>query len=116
MQELRIGDVAFTVFFVLDVVVRILVLRCKFWAVPMNYIDIAVSMTSLLEIVLFYVASANLAVNPILFRLLRIGKLARAIRMITMNLTLTRVDPASLFFMFLLPSFKVVVELTSCSL
>ena len=51
----------------------------------MNYIDVAVSGTSLLEIVLFYATSANLAVNPILFRLLRIGKLARAIRMITMN-------------------------------
>ena len=54
----------------------------KFWAVPMNYIDVAVSLTSLLEIILFYAASANLAVNPILFRLLRIGKLARAIRML----------------------------------
>ncbi|CAE7757934.1 Catsper1, partial [Symbiodinium sp. CCMP2456] len=80
-----IGDITFTAFFVLDVLVRIAILRCKFWKVPMNYIDVAVSGTSLLEIVLFYALSANLAVNPILFRLLRIGKLARAIRMITMN-------------------------------
>jgi len=78
-----VGDLAFTVLFTLDVVIRILVLRCKFWKVPLNYIDVAVSLTSIFEVAVYY--GNAFPVNPILFRLLRIGKLARAIRMVTMN-------------------------------
>ncbi|CAE7692166.1 Catsper1 [Symbiodinium microadriaticum] len=78
-----VGDLAFTVLFTLDVVIRILVLRCKFWKVPLNYIDVAVSLTSVFEVAVYY--GNAFPVNPILFRLLRIGKLARAIRMVTMN-------------------------------
>eukprot|EP00913_Durusdinium_trenchii_P021590 g20288.t1 len=42
-----------------------------------NYIDVAVTVTSLTEVMIFY--AVKLPVNPILFRLLRIGKLARAV-------------------------------------
>lgn len=77
------GENMFTALFTIDVVVRIFILRCKFFRVYMNYIDIAVTVASLTELVIFH--AVDLPVNPILFRLLRIGKLARAIRMVTMN-------------------------------
>eukprot|EP00435_Cladocopium_sp_Y103_P065467 s270_g27.t1 len=77
------GENVFTALFTMDVVVRIFILRCKFFRVYMNYIDIAVTVASLTELVIFH--AVDLPVNPILFRLLRIGKLARAIRMVTMN-------------------------------
>lgn len=73
----------FTVFFVLDVAVRILVLQKIFWQVWMNYVDVAVSVASLIEVTVYH--ATTLPVNPILFRLVRIGKLARAIRMVTMT-------------------------------
>eukprot|EP00434_Breviolum_minutum_P000084 symbB.v1.2.000072.t1/scaffold2.1/size812218/26 len=78
-----IGENVFTALFTLDVVVRIMVLRCKFFRVYMNYIDIGVTVASLTELIISN--AGDLPVNPILFRLLRIGKLARAIRMVTMN-------------------------------
>lgn len=43
-----------------------------------------VAVTTIVEVTVFY-ATSGLPVNPILFRLLRIGKLARAIRMVTMT-------------------------------
>ena len=76
---IEVGDVLFTAFFVLDVVVRVFVLRMAFWKVYANYVDVAVSVTSLIEVTILY--GVPVPVNPVLFRLLRIGKLARAIRM-----------------------------------
>eukprot|EP00435_Cladocopium_sp_Y103_P058718 s828_g20.t1 len=72
----RLGDTVFAYIFIADVVIRLLVLRRKFFQVCLNYVDIAVSMTSLAE---------ELPIPPPMFKLLRIGKLARAIRMITMT-------------------------------
>lgn len=80
---IEIGDMMFTIFFVLDVFVRICILRLAFWRVCANYVDVAVSATSLVEVTILYAVA--LPVNPVLFRLLRIGKLARAIRMVTMT-------------------------------
>jgi len=80
---LTIGDIIFTAIFVLDVVVRIIILRAKFWKLFMNYVDVAVSGTNIAEFAVLY--TMDLPVNPILFRLLRLGKLARAIRMINMT-------------------------------
>jgi len=77
---IEIGDMMFTIFFVLDVFVRICILRLAFWRVCANYVDVAVSATSLVEVTILYAVA--LPVNPVLFRLLRIGKLARAIRMV----------------------------------
>ncbi|CAE7410096.1 unnamed protein product, partial [Symbiodinium microadriaticum] len=81
-QVFLIGDMTFAAVFALDVCVRILILRLQFWTVWMNYIDVAVSATSVIEISLSNIL--RLPVSPVLFRLLRIGKLARAIRMVTM--------------------------------
>ena len=52
----------------------------KVWS---NYVDTAVSIASAVQVALFY--TQTLPVNLALFRLLRIGKLARPIRMITMS-------------------------------
>lgn len=76
----QLVDLGFTFIFVLDVVVRIGVLRRRFWMVCMNYLDLAVCGASLVEITLFHALS--FPVNPVLFRLFRIGKLARAFRMV----------------------------------
>eukprot|EP00434_Breviolum_minutum_P040035 symbB.v1.2.035567.t1/scaffold4823.1/size34300/1 len=76
----------FTAFFTFDVIFRILVLQRKFWRVCMNYVDVLVTLTSLVEVA--FVALV-LPMNPTLFRLLRIGKLARALRMVTMTSVLS---------------------------
>ena len=78
-----LGDVLFTAFFALDVLVRMYVLKVEFWKTWSNYIDTAVSVASAVQVALFY--TQTLPVNLALFRLLRIGKLARPIRMITMS-------------------------------
>ena len=46
----QVGDVIFAGIFILDVALRILVLQCLFWKVWMNYIDVAVSVTTLAEV------------------------------------------------------------------
>ncbi|CAJ1421749.1 unnamed protein product [Effrenium voratum] len=86
-QLFAVMDQVFTVIFALDVLIRIGVLGCKFWHVCMNYIDVMVTLVSLVEFLSFWalLADSNVNVNPVLFRLLRIGKMARAIRMVTMN-------------------------------
>ncbi|CAE7240934.1 Catsper1 [Symbiodinium sp. CCMP2592] len=79
---LLVGDMIFAGFFALDVVVRVLVLGLTFWKSWMNYIDVIVSAISVMELTAtFY----TLPVNPILFRLLRMGKLTRAIRVVSMT-------------------------------
>eukprot|EP00438_Fugacium_kawagutii_P001538 Skav207816 [mRNA] locus=scaffold381:467557:468525:- [translate_table: standard] len=60
----------FTAFFTFDVLFRIVVLQRKFWRVCMNYVDVLVTLTSLVEVA--FVALV-LPMNPTLFRLLRIG-------------------------------------------
>jgi len=50
---------------------------------PKQYSPFTSEATSLIEITVFY--ATTLPVNPVLFRLLRIGKLARAFRMVTMT-------------------------------
>ena len=78
-----LGDILFTSFFALEVGLRIYVFRLDFWKVWSNYIDAAVSVASAVQVALFYMET--LPVNLALLRLLRIGKLARPIRMITMS-------------------------------
>ncbi|CAJ1388883.1 unnamed protein product [Effrenium voratum] len=77
------GDLIFTILFGIDVTVRICVLKTAFFRSPLNYIDITVTFTSVLEVVVYY--TVRLPLNSAFFRLLRIGKLARAIRMLTMT-------------------------------
>ncbi|CAE7022316.1 unnamed protein product, partial [Symbiodinium sp. CCMP2456] len=80
---LLIGEICFTSFFALDVVCRICILGSLFWKICLNYIDVAVSITSIVE--LSVTVSSQLPVSPVLFRLLRLGKLARAIRVVSMS-------------------------------
>lgn len=63
----------------LDVGIRIIVLRLQFWKIWVNYVDVAVTIVSFMEVLSFAVP---VKVNAAIFRLLRIGKLARAIRML----------------------------------
>eukprot|EP00435_Cladocopium_sp_Y103_P068320 s187_g31.t1 len=60
----------------------------KFWKNCMNYIDVIVTLASLLQLVI----STWTNVNPVLFRILRIGKLARALRVVTMSNTLASLE------------------------
>ncbi|CAJ1393568.1 unnamed protein product [Effrenium voratum] len=79
----RLGDDIFAAVFIIDILVKLAVLKRQFFRVWLNYVDLAVSVTSVLEVALNH--SLELPVSPVLFRLLRIGKLARAIRMISMT-------------------------------
>jgi len=80
----QIGDGIFTAFFVFDVGLRIALLGRRFFKVCMNYIDLLVTAASVVELIV-----SQVTVNPMLFRLLRIGKLARALRMVTMSSVLS---------------------------
>ena len=51
---LTVGDLIFTGIFVLDVIVRICVLRSKFWKQFMNYLDVCVSVTNVAEFAVLY--------------------------------------------------------------
>eukprot|EP00434_Breviolum_minutum_P023872 symbB.v1.2.021063.t1/scaffold1802.1/size105105/1 len=79
----KVADMMFTILFAVDVLIRIFFLRLRFWKTWLNYVDVGVAVTSVVEITVLW--ASNLPVNPVLFRLLRIGKLARAIRMVTMT-------------------------------
>eukprot|EP00434_Breviolum_minutum_P019270 symbB.v1.2.016982.t1/scaffold1297.1/size126219/6 len=83
-----VGDAIFTGLFTIDVVVRIVVLKLKFWKYCMNYVDVIVTLATLLQLVI----STWTSVNPVLFRILRIGKLARALRVVTMSNTLASLE------------------------
>lgn len=107
-------DLMFTVVFTADVVVRVAVLGRAFWKIALNYIDVLVTLAAFAELVFFWAFRTEMDVNPMLFRLLRIGKLARAIRMVAMNSVLqslqilTRCLASSttmLFWTFLLLTF-----------
>ncbi|CAE8632818.1 unnamed protein product [Polarella glacialis] len=72
-----VGEYVFTGIFCIDVALRIGVLRLKFWSVAINWLDFAVVATSLVTLV------QTLPISPMFLRLLRVGKLARALRMVT---------------------------------
>ncbi|CAK9091306.1 Voltage-dependent T-type calcium channel subunit alpha-1H [Durusdinium trenchii] len=76
----QVGDACFTAFYGMDVIVRMCLLRKVFWHHCLNYVDVAVALASTAQLLL-----TNMPINPVLFRLLRLGKLARAIRMLHMT-------------------------------
>ncbi|CAJ1400755.1 unnamed protein product [Effrenium voratum] len=80
-----IGDLFFTSLFALDVLVRICILQRIFFRSCMNYVDLTVSVTSLVEMTVTRLGRVSMSLNPVLFRLLRIGKLFRAVRMVHMT-------------------------------
>eukprot|EP00435_Cladocopium_sp_Y103_P012252 s761_g3.t1 len=71
----NLGNMIFTVFFALDVVVRVAVLRLDLWKAWMNYLDLIVGAASVAEVALYYteLSVRNLAI----LRVLRVGKLVR---------------------------------------
>jgi len=79
----QVIDTTFAIFFASEVLLRIVVLRSKFWRVWMNSIDVLVSLAAIVEVGVNY--TVKLPVEPMLFRLLRVGKLIRAIRMVAMT-------------------------------
>ncbi|CAJ1441962.1 unnamed protein product [Effrenium voratum] len=85
------GELVFTSFFFLDVVARICILRVKFWKVWVNYVDLAVALLTCLEAAALF-SQTGLPVDPILLRLVRIGKLARATRLVTLNSVLSSLE------------------------
>lgn len=80
-EVLYVADLLFEIFFLTDVVLRILVLRLEFWRSPMNYIDFIVVTVAVVERAL----AGILPIPPTLLRLLRLGKLVRALKMLRMS-------------------------------
>ncbi|CAL1127994.1 unnamed protein product, partial [Cladocopium goreaui] len=81
-EGLHIADHLFTVIFTADVVLRIACLKCSFWKSPMNWIDTGVVVLTLATV---FLDMSSLPIDPIFLRLLRLGKLARAFRMIILS-------------------------------
>eukprot|EP00928_Gymnodinium_smaydae_P015158 TRINITY_DN15556_c0_g1_i2.p1 TRINITY_DN15556_c0_g1~~TRINITY_DN15556_c0_g1_i2.p1 ORF type:complete len:557 (-),score=74.73 TRINITY_DN15556_c0_g1_i2:348-1988(-) len=107
-------DLLFTLLFALDVVVRISILRCKFFRLVMNWVDFIVVVSS----VSFATFKESLPIDPVLIRLLRLGKLARAMRMVELSKSLDSLQlllkclfssVAMLFWSFLLLIFMQCV-------
>lgn len=82
-EAFGIVDTIFAFFFGLEVVIRVFVLGVAFWKSWLNYIDVAVSVISVVEMFVFM--TSPIGVNPVLFRLLRMGKLSRAMRVVSMT-------------------------------
>jgi len=82
-EAFGIVDMIFALFFALEVIMRVFVLGVAFWKSWLNYIDVAVSVISVVEMFVFM--TSPIGVNPVLFRLLRMGKLSRAMRVVSMT-------------------------------
>eukprot|EP00913_Durusdinium_trenchii_P005564 g5184.t1 len=78
-----IGDAIFAFIFAADVTFRLCALRSKFWRRWINWLDLAVSITCLIEIlvVIFTTTGSNL----VILRILRFARLARAVRVVAMS-------------------------------
>eukprot|EP00438_Fugacium_kawagutii_P009433 Skav202044 [mRNA] locus=scaffold1138:355323:358916:- [translate_table: standard] len=68
------GNAVFTVFFALDVIVRMCVLKLDFWKAYMNYIDLIVCAASVAEVAFYY--SESSVRNLGILRVLRVGLLS----------------------------------------
>ncbi|CAJ1356992.1 unnamed protein product [Effrenium voratum] len=77
------GDMIFAFIFGVEVLLRALILGCAFWKSWMNYVDMIVSIISIVELLVFM--DGTRSVSPLLFRLLRMGKLTRAMRVVSMT-------------------------------
>lgn len=85
-----VGNLVFTSFFFFDVLLRMCVLKLIFWKAWMNYVDLAVALLTVMEAFAFF--SSELPVDPILLRIIRMGKLARATRLVTLNSVLSSLE------------------------
>ncbi|CAJ1372304.1 unnamed protein product [Effrenium voratum] len=107
-EILRIIDYAFSVIFTIDVVVRIAVLRSLFWRGGItNYIDVIVVVGSWL---VFF--ASFIPFKPTLLRLLRFGKLVRALKVVRLSESLESLA----FLMSCLRASGVILWWTMCLL
>mmetsp|Transcript_41501 Transcript_41501/g.96560 ORF Transcript_41501/g.96560 Transcript_41501/m.96560 type:complete len:734 (+) Transcript_41501:67-2268(+) len=81
------GDMVFNSVFALDVFTRIIFLGLRFWKSILNYVDVLVTAASIVESYFLY--TSFLPIRSVVFRLLRVGKLVRAVRMVGMTSMLT---------------------------
>ncbi|CAJ1450529.1 unnamed protein product, partial [Effrenium voratum] len=110
-QVYVLGDYIFTGLFILDAGIRMAVLRQDFWTSRLNYVDIAVNLACVAEIIASYAMDST---NSSFLRLVKIAKLARALRMFSMDSVLASLQlllkcllasSNMLFWSFLLLSF-----------
>eukprot|EP00931_Biecheleriopsis_adriatica_P061109 TRINITY_DN36731_c0_g1_i1.p1 TRINITY_DN36731_c0_g1~~TRINITY_DN36731_c0_g1_i1.p1 ORF type:complete len:531 (+),score=115.78 TRINITY_DN36731_c0_g1_i1:158-1750(+) len=73
-------NVTFTIIFVVDVAVRVIVLQLAFWRVPANWLDFVVVVSGVIEL-----TDVEMSVNAVFLRLLRLAKLARALRVMRLT-------------------------------
>eukprot|EP00434_Breviolum_minutum_P038288 symbB.v1.2.033959.t1/scaffold4294.1/size41801/2 len=73
------------VIFTFDVVLRMVCLKGSFWKSAMNWIETTVVVLTIATIFLHMCTLSSLPIDPIFLRLLRLGKLARAFRMIILS-------------------------------
>lgn len=78
----QILDVSFTLFFALDILLRVILLGRYFWSSYFNWFDTLVVLSSLLELVW------KEMINTTVLRLLRILKLGRSVRLMKMSAVL----------------------------
>eukprot|EP00930_Biecheleria_cincta_P096903 TRINITY_DN88675_c0_g1_i1.p1 TRINITY_DN88675_c0_g1~~TRINITY_DN88675_c0_g1_i1.p1 ORF type:complete len:555 (-),score=99.94 TRINITY_DN88675_c0_g1_i1:5-1669(-) len=84
LAGLSVVDDVFTVLFMIDLLLRIVVLRARFWMSASNYIDFVVVAAS----AIYMAVRSELFMSPIIIRLLRMSKLLRASRMVMLSRTL----------------------------
>ncbi|CAE7234962.1 Scn11a [Symbiodinium natans] len=77
------GDLIFASLFTIEMLTRMYYLRMTFWRFALNWIDFLVVCSSWLELF-----AAALPISPTFLRLLRLGKLLRAIRVVRMSAVL----------------------------
>lgn len=77
------GDALFALLFAADVTFRLIVLRSKFWLRTINWLDLAVSVTCVVEILVVILTKSSS--NLLILRILRFARLARAIRVVAMS-------------------------------
>ncbi|CAE6964190.1 Scn10a [Symbiodinium sp. CCMP2592] len=83
-QIFLVGDVSFASVFTIEMLTRMYYLRMTFWKYTLNWVDFLVVCSSWLELF----AAALLPISPTFLRLLRLGKLLRAIRVVRMSAVL----------------------------
>jgi len=76
-----VGDITFASIFTIEMSVRMIYLRATFWKFALNWLDFLVVCSSWIELF----AAALLPISPTFLRLLRLGKLLRAIRVVKMS-------------------------------
>jgi len=80
-------ELAFTVIFTVELVVRFIALRCAIFKNPLNYIDIFSVSISLIQI-----AVEDVPINPTIFRIIRVARLSRGLRFVKFSRVLASLN------------------------